>query len=351
MIMNPVLAEDVKYIANNLENEIAHLKNSSIYITGGTGYFGKNILEAVLYLNEQRQLNIKLFILTRNKQFFLSQHPRFNHPSFFYIEGNVNDFWESPEHIDYIIHGAGEAAKLGQTDELEILETAYSGTKNLLEFAKTKKVKSFLYLSSGGVYGTQPYDLRHTPESYTGSPDISGLEACYGEGKRKAEYLCLYYGKKFQVPVKIARCFAFVGPYMPLDAHFACGNFIKNALQNESIVIKSDGSSVRSFLYTADLVSWLFKTLLHGQNLVPYNIGATQEISILELAGFISKSFNHSINIEVLQKEKVKNPARYVPDNARIIKDLNITSFIPLEKSLQQTIEYYKFEYLNKRKI
>ncbi len=349
--MNPILAEDVQYIAKQLNAETEVLKNSSIFITGGTGYFGKNILEAIMHLNAEQKLNVKLFILTRNKQRFLDQHPRFNHPNFVYIENDVAEFVFPNEPLHYIIHGAAEVAKLDKTDELDVLETAYFGTKKLLELAKEKKVKGFLFMSSGAIYGNQPFDLPAIPESYGGGPDITKLNASYGEGKRMGEYLCQYYGQKFNVPVKIGRCFAFVGPYMPLNAQFAFGNFIQNAMHDETISMQSDGSSLRTFLYTADLVCWFFKLLLNGKNMVPYNIGgATKEISILEIAQYVSQSFDNKIKIEVLQKEKSANRGRYIADVSAIMKDLNITSVIGLEESLDRTVKYYKFEFANQPK-
>lgn len=349
--MNPILAEDVQYIANQLKAETEILKNTSIFITGATGYFGKNILEAVVYLNDAQKLNIKLYVLTRNKKRFLDQYPRFNHPNFEYIESDVAEFVFPNVALDYIIHGAAEVAKLDKTDDLEVLEKGYFGTKKLLELAKEKKVKGFLFMSSGATYGNQPYDLPAIPESYGGAPDISKLNASYGEGKRLGEYLCQYYCQKFGVPVKIARCFAFVGPYMPLDAQFAFGNFIQNALNNETISMQSDGSSLRTFLYTSDLVCWFFKLLLNGKSGVPYNVGgATEEISILEVAQYVSKAFDNKIKIEVLQKEKSKNRGRYICDVSAILKDLNITSYVSLEEALDRTVKYYKFEFANQQK-
>ena len=138
---------------------------------------------------------------------------------------------------------------------------------------------------------------------------------------------------------------------MPLDAQFAFGNFIQNALNNETITMQSDGSSLRTFLYTSDLVCWFFKLLLNGKSCVPYNVGgATEEISILEVAQYVSKAFDNKIKIEVLQMEKSKNRGRYICDVSAILKDLNITSYVSLEESLNRTVKYYKFEFANQQK-
>jgi dTDP-glucose 4,6-dehydratase len=130
---------------------------------------------------------------------------------------------------------------------------------------------------------------------------------------------------------------------MPLDSSFACGNFINNALQKQSIVIRSDGKSTRSYLYTADLVIWLIKCLIVGKKLTPYNIGADQEISIIQLAKEVAKNFEHRVNIEFDAKTESKN-SRYIPNNKKALNDLDIKSYFSFEKSIQRTVEYYKNE-------
>ena len=341
--MSKILDQDAQYIFENLENELLQLKDCTVLISGATGFFGKNILHFLLFLNESKQQNIKLLLLTRNKKNFLQRYPEFNHKACTYLEGSINNFQIPTENIDYVIHAAGETANLAQTNEIEILDTAYNGTKTVLEMAKNKNVKSVLYISSGAIYGEQPNDLTRIPETYQGASDLSQLKTCYSEGKRVAEYLCQFYGQKFDVPVKIARCFAFVGPHMPLDSSFACGNFINNALQKQSIVIRSDGKSTRSYLYTADLVIWLIKCLIIGKKLTPYNIGADQEISILQLAREVIKNFEHTVNIEFDAKTESKNN-RYIPNNNKALNDLEIKSYFSFEKSIQRTVEYYKNE-------
>jgi nucleoside-diphosphate-sugar epimerase len=335
--------EDLDHIASSLDDIIPQLSNSRIFITGGTGFFGKWILETIIFLNEQKQINCSAVVLTRNSEQFKKNYPRFDHSSITYIKGDVKDFIFPEGQFQYCIHAASETANLDNTDELEIIHTAYTGTQRILEFAKDKKTRSTLYVSSGAVYGKQPGDLKLIPEQYTGAPDTTQLRSAYGEGKRVAELLCSYYGEKFDLPVKIARCFAFIGPYLPLDSHFACGNFIRNGIKKEPLLIKGDGSTMRSYMYAADLTIYLFKTLIKGDNLIPYNIGSSEEMSIAQLAGKVATHFSPEPEIIISQKKENKNlPERYVPDNKRILTKFSVKKHIDIDTAIKRTVEFYK---------
>jgi dTDP-glucose 4,6-dehydratase len=197
--------------------------------------------------------------------------------------------------------------------------------------------------SSGAVYGKQPAEMTHIPESYTGAPDCTDARSAYGEGKRAAEMMCSLYYQQYQVPVKIARCFAFVGPYLPLDAHFAIGNFILNALKNEDIIIKGDGTPYRSYLYSADLMIWLWTILLRGKNNEPYNVGSDRESTIYEIAKKVNVLLENGKDVAVSQKAALPSPAlRYVPSVQKCKMDLQLEQTISLDDSIKKTYHYYR---------
>jgi dTDP-glucose 4,6-dehydratase len=337
-----ISSEDLDHIASSLDDVIPHMSGKRFFITGGTGFFGKWILETLLFLNSNHNTNCSALVLTRNAEKFKKNSPQFNDGAIEYVTGDITNFPFPEGEIDYCIHAAMEGENLDKTDELEVLNAAYSGTQRVMEFAKQKKLLSTLYVSSGGVYGRQPPEVRFMPEDSANAPDTTQLRSCYGEGKRVGEFLCTYYGRKFELPVKIVRPFAFVGPYLALDAHFVIGNFIKNRLAGEPILIKGDGTPMRSYMYAADLAIYLFKVLIHGQNLTPYNLGSSEEVSILSLANVIAEMSVPKSDITVLQKnERHGLPERYVPDVTRIKTKFPAVKTISMTDAIARTLAFY----------
>jgi len=340
---NELLEEDLEHILKHTKDIWNNFLDKTIFITGGTGFFGKWFLETFAYANNKLDLNCKVIVLSRNPLKFLDNFDYLkSNPIFKFIKGDVRDYVFPVEPIDYIIHAATEAsAKLNSEDPLLMFDTIVEGTKRTLELAKEKKVKSFLFISSGAVYGKQPSEITHIAEDYIGAPNCNEPSSAYGEGKRVGELLCAIYFKQFGVPVKIARCFAFVGPYMPLDAHFAIGNFILNSIQGEDIIIKGDGTPYRSYLYAADLMIWLTTILLKGKNNVPYNVGSDEDYNIKEIAEKVQINYP-LVRIKILKSHEFNESLeRYVPSISFIKYDLQLAPNADLKRSLNKTIKYY----------
>lgn len=342
--MNKRLPEDdLEHILTKTNNIWDLVRNNNIFITGGTGFFGKWLLESFVYINEKLNLNATATILTRSPEKFLTEFPFYsNISSVKFTKGDVLNFSFPEEGFQFIIHAATEAdAALNASHPLSMLDTITSGTRRILDFAKTKTVKSLLFTSSGAVYGKQPENVLHTKENDSFYLDINNPESAYAEGKRIAELYCSVYSKHYNIPIKIARCFAFVGPYLPLDKHFAIGNFILNALNNEDIIIKGDGTPYRSYLYAADLTIWLWTILLKGENLTPYNVGSDDDHDLLSVAQMIAK-LNPSVNVEVLSKKNESKPIeRYVPDISFIKEKLDVEIYFKLKESIKKTQDFY----------
>ncbi len=320
-------------------------ENKTFFISGGTGFFGIWLLMSFIFINRKLKLNSKIILLTRNKDKFLGKHKWLKEYSeISFLQGDITNFNFIEEDIDYIIHAATEASvKLNTEEPLEMFETVVNGTKRILEFAKLKKVKSFLFTSSGAVYGVQPSNIENIAEDYLGSPNISDANSVYGEGKRMAEVLCATYHKKYNLPVKTARCYAFIGPFLALDTHFAAGNFIRNVINEEDIIIEGDGTTYRSYMYSADLAIWLWTILFKGKNNNPYNVGSNQSISISELANLILKeSKSKQTNIIIKTPLSNKPVLRYVPDINKAINELHLKVYTEIEKGVRKTIDFNK---------
>jgi nucleoside-diphosphate-sugar epimerase len=287
------------------------LKGKRIFITGGTGFFGRWLLESFAYANDRLGLGAEAVVLSRNPAAFAIKAPHLaSHPSIRLVQGNVRTFDFPDGEFAFIIHAAAESGmRQSQDDALRTFETLTLGTHRVLEFAMAHAVQRFIYVSSGAVYGKQPSELERIPETYTGGPDPTDPTSAYGEGKRAAEMLCTLYMQEYGIPISVARCFAFAGLYLPLDAHFAMGNFIRDALAGGPIRVLGDGTPYRSYLYAADLAIWLWTILLKGKAGRPYNVGSDLPISIGDLAYLIRDLLAPSAEIVVAKSPIPGRPA------------------------------------------
>jgi nucleoside-diphosphate-sugar epimerase len=211
-----------------------------------------------------------------------------------------------------------------------------------LDFARTHGVGKLLLTSSGAVYGKQPTSITNVSEEYLGGPDTVDPASVYAEGKRVSEQMCALQATQSSIEIKIARCFAFIGPHLPLDAHFAIGNFIGDVLAGRPIKISGDGTARRSYLYASDLAIWLWRMLFQAPSLVPINVGSADDLSILELAQVVVQSLGASTAIYVA---KAPTPgaavARYVPSVDRAKEILSLEQTVGLQEAIRRTAEWH----------
>jgi len=333
----------------DLEHILAHtsglwepMRGRNIFVTGGTGFFGRWILESFAFTNGRLGLGARMTVLTRNPAAFAARAPALAaHPHIRFIRGDVRSLeCGRSEKYSYIIHAAAEP---GSNDFLGTFDTIVEGTRAVLEFALGAGAERILLASSGAVYGPQPPDITHVSENYSGAPDCTRPASAYGEGKRAAESLCAaWHARHPALEPVIARCFAFAGPFLPLDGQFAVGNFIRDALRGGPIKIAGDGTSLRSYLYAADLAIWLWTMLFKGAAVRPYNVGSGAEVSILEVAKAVASSFPGDIPIEVAGKPTPgAAPLRYVPAVARAESELSLRPWIDFPTAVRKTVEWY----------
>ncbi|MDQ2100459.1 MAG: NAD-dependent epimerase/dehydratase family protein [Tychonema bourrellyi B0820] len=335
------LAHDLNHILTHTDGLWEEFREQRIFITGGTGFFGRWLLESFAWANDQLGLKAEAVVLTRNLEAFRKKAPHLvANPAIRFHLGDVKSF-EFPEgSFSHVIHGATEAsAKLNQEAPLLMLDTIVQGTRQTLEFARHCGAKKFLLTSSGAVYGKQPPDMTHISEDYQGAPDTMNVRSAYGEGKRMAELLCAIYAKQYRIETKIARCFAFVGPYLPLDGDFAIGNFIRDGIQGGKIRVNGDGTPYRSYLYATDLAIWLWKILVKGDVCRPYNVGSDKDITVADLAYTVSSMFDLGLDVLISQEAMPGKPSeRYVPSTERATFELQLQALISLEESIKRTI-------------
>ena len=322
------------------------MRGERIFISGGTGFFGCWLVESFLHANRSLQLGASATVLTRNPESFLQKCPHLRGAEGLeLLAGDVRDFAFPAGKYRFVIHAATEASARQMAEHPhQMLSTILAGTERMLTFAANVGTRKLLLTSSGAIYGTQPPAITHMPETYTGAPDPLLPTSVYGEGKRAAELMCALAASP-ELEIKIARCYAFVGPHLPLDTHFAAGNFLGDALAGRTIKIASDGSSVRSYLYAGDLATWLWTILFRAPSMRAYNVGSEEAVTIRELAAATAQAVNPAVVVEVAQAIDSKRvPHCYVPSTARAREELNLRQMISLHEALRRTAAWHKLE-------
>ncbi|OGT56662.1 MAG: epimerase [Gammaproteobacteria bacterium RIFCSPHIGHO2_12_FULL_42_10] len=339
-----LLADDLNSIIHQTAPLWEALRNQRLFITGGTGFFGCWLLESFVLANQAFNLQAHAVVLTRNKQKFSEKCPHlYRNPALSFQEGDCRDFTYPKGTFSHIIHAATDASvEINLNQPLVMLDSIIQGTKQTLEFAKRCGAKRFLLTSSGAVYGKQPYNISHLPEDHPCQILTTHPAAAYSIGKCAAEQMSCQYGVQNGFEVKIARCFAFIGPHLPLNKHYAIGNFIRDSLQGQPIVIQGDGTPYRSYLYASDLTVALWTILFNGQALRPYNVGSDQAYSISEVAKMVANRFSPTPTI--IQKKLPMTgmlPERYVPNVTRGKNELQLTQHVTLEAAIDLTKRWH----------
>ncbi len=333
------LQKDIEFVFDSTEKIWPELRGARIFITGGTGFIGIWLLETLRYANMRLNLGIHATILTRDSSAFRRKAPHLaDYQNFSFIVGNVHNFQTPEGEFTHLIHAATDAsAHLNETDPRLMFDTVVDGTRRALDFAVEKKVARVLFLSSGAVYGQQPWEMERVTEDYVGAPSCTDPKAAYAEGKRAAEMLCAIYAKQFGLKISIARIFALLGPFLALDIHFAAGNFIRDAMQGKPVIVNSNGLPCRSYLYASDLTIWLWNMLVRAEPGIPYNVGSDESVSIKELAERISLVLGNGEFRVLGETETGWNPGRYVPNTSRIAHDLGLQRTVSLDEAIRRT--------------
>ena len=321
------------------EAALAGLRGRTVLLTGGTGFVGSWLTEHLF----RRGQGTRLLILSRDPDRFLEANPHYAAwPALTMLRGDVRT-WEGPlEPVDLVIHGATPASKaFNDGQPLDMVETIVHGTERVLRLAAAARVRRFLFLSSGLAQGTQPPDLEAMEEGMTGRLDAMDPGAAYGNAKHFAEHLCLQHGRAAGFEVVVARMYAFVGPLLPLDAHFAAGNFMRDALRGEPIRIQGDGTPLRTYLHASDLARFLWTLLARGGAGRAYNVGGAEVVSIRELAELIGDLGCVPVTVAGTPVPG-KLPARYVPCMKRTYEELGLRPALSLQTSLARTFAWHQ---------
>lgn len=347
--LSKVINEDLECIIGR-DLPWQDLEGKSILITGANGLIASCIIEVILYLNENKfKEKSSIYALARNKDKAVDKFARhLNNEKLKLIFQDVNDNLEINGNIDYIIHAASQASpKHYGKDPVGTLLPNVIGTYNLLQLAREKAVKCFLFISSGEIYGEVDRSLIPIKENTCGCVNVADVRSCYAESKRMGEVMCISWFYQFNVPIKIARLFHTYGPGMNFSDGRVFADFVSDIVNKKDIVMKSDGQAVRSFCYLADAISGIFTIIFKGVSGESYNIGNDKEvIRIIDLADRLAKLFPE-FGLRVIEKE-TPNEMEYmkskVTESYPDISKLRALGFEPkysIDKGFRRTIESY----------
>ena len=332
---------DLDHVQHGVGAAWLALRGQHLLITGGTGFVGKWLLASLLHADRALGLGLRITVLTRDAARFTAMHPALALAApVTLLQGDVRSFvLPANTRISHVIHAATDV--VAPHSLAETFDTCVRGTQQVLQQAQRVGAQRLLLLSSGAVYGATPPGLQRLAEDHTGAPDCLQPASAYGEGKRASELLCALAASKHGLQIPVARCFAFVGPHLPLDKHFAIGNFIGAALRGEPLLIQGDGTPLRSYLHAADLALWLCTLLLKGHSGTAYNVGGDEAVSIAALAQRVCAVLGSSARVEVARTAVPGAPVPcYLPDIGRIAQQFGLRPQITLDQAILRTADW-----------
>ena len=338
--------EDLEAVSQWSETDLRIIVDSPTVITGGSGFIGTWLTLSWVYAHKKFGGNGRLLVTSRNsasnRHLIDSIHPS---APVTYVDSDIRELVIPPEFQNsLLVHAATPASdELNRSDPDLMLSIIVDGQKQLLRESTRINVKRFLFLSSGAVYGPQPLDLPNLREEMFNVVNHSSSNSAYSEGKRLSEEMGIKASTESGLQFVTARLFAFLAPYLPMDTHFAAGNFLSQATSNLKITIRSGGGSQRTYQYASDMVSWLWILLVGGQAGDAYNVGSDQEVSILGLAQTIQNQVSPRVDLEVLGVDTPENVSRYVPSIEKMKHQFGLTNHVALESAIRKTESWLRY--------
>lgn len=322
------------------------LRGQHIFISGGTGFLGTWLLELLKVLNEDHGFGVKATVYSRHARAFAERWPHLGQmKNVHFQEGDIRYLTELPCDVRYMIHAAALTdRRLLASQPSAVAEVNSVGTRRILRAAHLlEDVQKVALLSSGLVYGAQPWSHPQIDENFAGPMQCNDINAVYAESKRFAEVIAQSVISETKLPVVTLRPFAFVGPYQPLQLPWAVTDFIRDSFTGGPIRIMGDGTTVRSIMYASDYAFWVLAGLANGRPRETYNIGSHEAVDLITLAKTITQSFTPVPEILTHVGQSGHERSRLVPDTNRAQRDLGVELTVPLTEAIQRTISWHRY--------
>lgn len=330
---------------NILTNDLPwqELQGKNLLLTGASGLIGTVLVDALMKWNHQVKQGITIYAVGRNEKRIEERFAEYmDSPYFKFIVWDVNCPLDFPIHADYVVHAASNThPKAYAMDPIGSIMTNLLGLRNVLDFAHKSQAKRVMFLSSVEIYGKAYHEDDVFTEDYCGYIDCNTLRAGYPEGKRAGEALCQAYIEKYGMDIVVPRLSRVFGPTMQDSDSKAMAQFIRNAVNGNSIVLKSEGKQRFSYCYAADVVSGLLTILLKGKRGEAYNIAQMDKVlSLRDIATFLGGISKKSVIIELPETVEKKGFSTAV--NAILstdkIKKLPWENCWDIESALKRTV-------------
>ena len=338
--------QDTLEIVNSSLINWEFFKDSTILVTGATGLIGTQSVLSLLCANERFNTNIKILALVRNKEKAEKKFKDVKTDKLKFVVQNITEPIDCKK-VDFIIHTANSTASgFFVENPVETIDSIYTGTHNVLEYAKNSSVKSIVYLSSMEVYGNIELDRKEPlKEEDYGYMDIMKVRNSYPLGKKLAENLCHAYFSEYQVPVKIARLSQTIGAGVDYNDNRVFMQFARNVIEKQNIVLRTKGETKRSYCYITDCVVAIFTMLEKGRNGEVYNItNPKTTCSIKEMAEMLCTKYPTSkLKLEI-GEHLYPDATKYYLDTTKYYLDTTWEAKVFLEEMFERLIENHKIQ-------
>lgn len=326
--------------------DLEKLKDKSILVTGATGLICSYLIDLLIYANKKYKTNINIYALGRSEEKLKERFNEYYNEDYFHLV--VQDVCNKIEleNIDYIVHGASPATpNLYIQKPVDTMNANYLGMLNVLDCAIKNNSKKVIYISSSEVYGSSSMG-EFLKENEYGYLDLLEVRSSYASSKRATETLCISYKEQYGCPVCIVRPAHIYGPTMTKNDNRAVSDFLRNVTNDQDILMKSDGSSVRSYCYVGDAVIGILTVMIKGVSGEAYNISNVHDvISIKELATKIAKYGNKELIIELPNdylSKKINSNNKEIKISSQKLEMLDWKCEVSIDEGIERSIEIIK---------
>lgn len=326
---NSIFEEDIKNIINDFDMSV--FDGKTILVTGATGLIGKLCVKSLLNSGYNTQVIALVRDEEKAKNIF-GESKRLT-----YLVQDINQRINTTRRVDYIIHAASTTSSKDFVEKpVETIYTAINGSRNILEFAKNKRLEGMVYLSSLEIYGVN--EKENIKERDYGYIDILNPRSSYSESKKMVETMCISYGTEYGIPVKIARLAQTFGAGVSISDNRVFAQFAKAIINKENIILHTKGETKRNYCYTTDTVRGIFTILTKGENNNAYNVANENSYcSISEMAHLLENEYT-KVEYKIDEVNRGYNPTVKIALNTKKLNALGWEAKVNLKEMFDRLI-------------